>query len=222
MTASSISKVEHMSSLRDRIGGSLSAAIVSGELAPGTLVTVPTLAVQFEVSATPVREALLDLQQRGFVEPVRNKGFRVTDVSSADLRDIVELRVMLEAPAMRELVELVPLETLPRWRRIAAEITEHASKSELAEFIESDRRFHLGLLALHGNSRLVDLVAELRSQTRMVNLVKMTHSRELGEVADEHHRMLDLIEQHDGEALEALTRRHLAHVIDWWETKSAE
>jgi DNA-binding GntR family transcriptional regulator len=70
MTASSISKVEHMSSLRDRIGGSLSAAIVSGELAPGTLVTVPTLAVQFEVSATPVREALLDLQQRGFVEPV--------------------------------------------------------------------------------------------------------------------------------------------------------
>ena len=58
MAASAIREVEHQASLRDRIGKSLSAAIMSGELAPGSLVTVPTLAQQFAVSATPVREAL--------------------------------------------------------------------------------------------------------------------------------------------------------------------
>lgn len=189
---------------------------MSGELAPGALVTVPTLAQQFAVSATPVREALLDLKQRGFVSSVRNKGFRVTAVSAEDLREIVELRQLLEAPAMRDLARDFPADTMPRWRKLADEISEHARKAELAEFIESDRDFHLGLLALRGNKRLVGLVGELRSQTRMVNLVQMTRSRELAEVAEEHHRMLELLAEGDGAELETLTRTHLAHVVDWW------
>jgi DNA-binding GntR family transcriptional regulator len=213
---SAIREVEHQASLRDRIGKSLSAAIMSGELEPGALVTVPTLAHQFAVSATPVREALLDLKQRGFVSSVRNKGFRVTAVSEEDLTEIVELRQLLEAPAMRDLAAHFPAETMPRWRSLADAISEHARNAELAEFIESDRDFHLGLLALHGNRRLVELVGELRSQTRMVNLVRMTRSRELAEVAGEHHRMLDLLASGDGVALEELTRAHLAHVVDWW------
>lgn len=216
MAVSAIREVEHQASLRDRIGKSLSAAIMSGELAPGALVTVPTLAHQFAVSATPVREALLDLKQRGFVSSVRNKGFRVTAVSAEDLAEIVELRQLLEAPAMRDLAADFPVETLPHWRGLADAITAHADKAELAEFIETDRDFHLGLLALRGNKRLVELVGELRSQTRMVNLVRMTRSRELAEVAAEHHRMLDLLARGDGSAVEALTRDHLAHVVDWW------
>ncbi|MEO6943626.1 MAG: GntR family transcriptional regulator [Lacisediminihabitans sp.] len=222
MTLSSLRKVEHVLSLRDRICNSLAAAIVSGELAPGTLVTVPTLALQFEVSATPVREALLDLERRGFVISVRNKGFRVTAVSSTDLREIVELRAFLEVPAIRALAAVFPLETMPRWRKLATKIAQHADKSELAEFIEADRAFHLGLLALHGNKRLVELVSELRSQTRMVNLARMTHSRELAEVAQEHHRMLDLLAEKDADGLDTLMRQHLEHVIDWWETKPTE
>lgn len=222
MTLTSIRKVEHATSLRDRISKSLSAAIVSGELTSGTLVTVPTLALQFDVSATPVREALLDLKQRGFVVPVRNKGFRVTAVGSKDLREIVELRQMLEAPAMRAVAEDFPLQSMAHWRGIADRITKNAREGELAEFIDTDTEFHLGLIALHGNKRLVNLVAELRSQTRMVNLVKMTQSRELSDVAAEHHRMLDLIESNDGEELELLTRQHLAHVVDWWDGTQAD
>jgi DNA-binding GntR family transcriptional regulator len=216
MTASAIQKVEPLASLRGRIGESLSAAIISGELAPGTLVSVPTLAAQFEVSATPVREAMLDLEQRGFVAPVRNKGFRVTDVSEKDLREIVELRQLLEVPAMRALAADFPLDTLPGWRALAQEITAHADSSNLTGFIERDRDFHLGLLELYGNRRLVDAVRELRQQTRMVNLVRMKESNELHDSAQEHHLMLDLLEQGDGEALERLIVVHLSHVVGWW------
>src|SRR5665647_2297673 len=157
---SSIRKVEQVASLRDRISESLSAAIISGELAPGTLVSVPTLASQFAVSATPVREAMLDLEQRGFVKSVRNKGFRVTEVSEQDLREIIELRQMLEAPAMRSLAGTIPADAMPHWRSIVDEITAHADQANLAGFIESDRHFHLGLLALNGNARLVSAVRE--------------------------------------------------------------
>lgn len=216
MAISAIRKVGQVTSLRNRIGKSLSAAIISGELAPGMLVSVPTLAAQFAVSATPVREAMLDLEQRGFVTSVRNKGFRVTGVSGPDLREIVELRQMLEAPAMRYLADNFPAETMPRWRSIADRISEHAGKAEWAEFIELDREFHLGLIGLRGNGRLLELVSELRSQTRMVNLVRMTGSHELDVVAREHHVMLDLLESGSGEEVEALTVQHLAHVIDWW------
>ena len=222
MAISSIRKVEQVASLRDRISESLSAAIISGELASGTLVSVPTLASQFAVSATPVREAMLDLEQRGFVASVRNKGFRVTEVSEQDLREIVELRQLIEAPAMRQLAGSFPVETLPQWRALAEQIAVHADSANLTGFIESDRGFHLGLLGLYGNVRLVDMVHELRSQTRMVNLARMTKSDELLESAREHHLMLDLLERGDGPALEELTIKHLGHVVDWWSGNSED
>ena len=222
MTESAIRKVEQVASLRDRISKSLSAAIISGELAPGTLVSVPTLASQFEVSATPVREAMLDLEQRGFVASVRNKGFRVTEVSEQDLREIVELRQLIEAPAMRSLAGSFPIGSLPQWRALAQQIAVHADNANLTGFIESDRDFHLGLLGLHGNVRLVDMVRELRSQTRMINLARMTKSDELPESAREHHLMLDLLDRGDGAALEELTIKHLGHVIGWWAGNSQD
>ena len=216
MRNSSIRKVEKSASLRERIGEALSAAIVSGELAPGSMVTVPGMAAEFEVSATPVREAMLDLEKRGFVQSVANKGFRVTEVSQKDLQDIIEIRTLLEGPIMAALAaDNSPLD-MPRWRELADQISDHADAGDLTEFIETDRDFHLGLIALHGNARLGELVKELRSQTRMVGLAKMTNSPELSKSAREHHEMLDLIDRHDGVALAALMAGHFAHVLDWW------
>ena len=216
MSISSIRKVEKSVSLRERIGQSLSAAIISGELAPGAMVSVPVLAVEFGVSATPVREAILDLEQRGFVQSVPNKGFRVTEVSERDLQEIVEVRRMLEAPIMAALAGTIPADEMPKWRRLADRISEHADAGNLTAFLEADRDFHLGLLALYGNERLVTVVTELRSQTRMVRLAKMTNSPELSKSGREHHEMLDLIERGDGAKLEKLMGIHFAHVLAWW------
>ncbi|MEX1079764.1 MAG: GntR family transcriptional regulator [Homoserinimonas sp.] len=216
MSASSIHKVEKSASLRERIGQSLSAAIISGELAPGSMVSVPGLAVEFGVSATPVREAILDLEQRGFVHSVANKGFRVTEVSEQDLHEIIEVRRMLEAPVMAALAGTINADAMVKWRRLADEISEHADAGNLTDFLETDREFHLGLLSLYGNSRLVATVTELRSQTRMVGLAKMTNTPELSKSGREHHEMLDLIEQGEGEKLEKLMGTHLAHVLAWW------
>ena len=114
MSTSLIRPVEHHHrNLRAHVEQALSAAIITGELAPGTLLTVPTLATQFEVSATPVREAVLDLESRGFVESVRNKGFRVTEVSPESLRQIAEVRQLLEPPAMEQLARNFPADELP-------------------------------------------------------------------------------------------------------------
>lgn len=216
MYASSIRKFKKSASLRERIRESLSDAIISGELAPGTMVTVPVLAAEFDVSATPVREAILDLEQRGFVYSVANKGFRVTEVGEQDLREILELRQLLEAPIVADLVGQISAEQMPKWRKIADSIIEYAEAGDLAGFLEADRRFHLDLLALHGNGRLVSLVKELRVQTRMVGLAHKTESPELSKSAQEHHGILDLIEHGDRAELESLMQSHIAHILSWW------
>ncbi|MGN6600433.1 MAG: GntR family transcriptional regulator, partial [Actinomycetes bacterium] len=87
-------------SLRERAADALRAALVAGEMRPGVTYSAPSLAAQFGVSATPVREAMLGLAKEGLVEAVRNKGFRVTELSDRDLDEITELRSLVEVPTV--------------------------------------------------------------------------------------------------------------------------
>lgn len=211
-----IRQLEPTLSLRDTVERSLSAAIISGELAPGSLVSVPTLAGRFGVSATPVREAMLNLEKRGFVEPVKNKGFRVTSVSERDLREIVQVRSWLESAAMAPISERLQAEPIGRYRARADKIVQAANKNDFPAFLAADIEFHLALLQLTDNGRLVDMVTELRGQTRMVRLASMANTAELTQAADEHHQLLDLLVAGKVDEAEALMHRHIAHVIDWW------
>ncbi|MFC6091675.1 GntR family transcriptional regulator [Saccharothrix lopnurensis] len=216
MRPSTISPVAAGASLRGTVEDAVAAAIVSGELAPGTLVTAPTLAARFGVSATPVREAMLNLQKRGFVDVVRNKGFRITEVGEQDLWEIVRLRQQLEAPPMREIARTVQPSAVAGLRVKAQAIVDAAAAADLAAYLAADLDFHLRLLELHGNRRLVAIVADLRQQTRMVGLAGMVGTTELARSAAEHHSLVDLLEAGDGRGAEALLTDHIGHVLGWW------
>lgn len=203
-------------SLRARVVAALTAAVVSGELAPGTLVTVPTLAARFEVSATPVREALLELEKRGFVEPVRNKGFRVTEVGDDELADLAEVRTMLEPPAMARLAGALPADHEAAFRALAARMSTAAREGDLPTWLRVDLEFHLGLTRLLGNPLLVEVIADLRARTRLVGLAALQSGDGLARSAAEHHELLDLLARGDAEGAEALMRTHIGHTVGWW------
>ncbi|GAA2157701.1 MULTISPECIES: GntR family transcriptional regulator [Glycomyces] len=209
-------RLEPGESLRVRVARMLSLAIISGELAPGTLLTVPRVAERFAVSATPVREAMLDLEKRGFVETVRNKGFRVTAVSDELLQDIVEIRLLLEPPAMARVAGAFPAGRLADFRAQADAIVAGARSGDLPAYLLADQAFHLELTALLGNDVLVETIADLRERTRLVGLVSMVESSRLHVSADEHHRLLDHLAAGDADAAEALMRQHIRHAIGWW------
>lgn len=215
-----IGRIQHGTSLRAEVERKLSAAIISGELEPGTLVTVPTLATQFEVSATPVREAMLDLEKRGFVEPVRNKGFRVTHVGENDLREIVQVRRWLEVPPIRIVADRFPADHLGHYRAMADRIVEAAAAADFPEYLAADTTFHLTLLELTGNARLVEMVGELRRQTRLVGLASLKDTVELKRSAHEHHILLDLLVDGRADDAEALMHQHIGHVLGWWAGRS--
>ena len=90
--------------LREQVQQRLRLDIVSGEVGPGTILSVPGLARTLGISTTPVREALLQLSDDGLLQPLRNRGFCVVEPTLEDLRNLFEVRLQLETSAFVKLV----------------------------------------------------------------------------------------------------------------------
>lgn len=208
-------------SLRDEISVLLRGAVMSGTLAPGTVYSAPSLAEQFGVSATPVREAMLDLASEGLVEIVRNKGFRVTHLSEQELDNLTELRAMIEVPTVRRIASSdVDAAEIARLRPLAAEIEAAARRRDFISHVTVDLDFHLGLLALAGNARLVEVVRSLRTGSRLYGLRTIADEDALFASSHEHAELLDLVVAGDAAGAEALMRRHIGHVRGIWADRS--
>jgi DNA-binding GntR family transcriptional regulator len=203
-------------SYREGVVEVLRAALVSGQMKPGRLYSAPTLAGQLGVSATPVREAMSELAAQGMVEVVRNRGFRVRELSDVELDEITQLRLLIEVPTTAALARSCDPSTIDAIRPLAASIEAAARRGDLIAYIEADRRFHLALLALAGNRQLVDVVDQLRSKARLYGIRALAERGLLIRSAQEHAAILDRLAAHDVAGTERLMRRHLGHVRGAW------
>jgi DNA-binding GntR family transcriptional regulator len=202
--------------LRQQAADVIRASIVGGELEPGEIYSAPALAERLGVSATPVREAMLDLAKDGLVEPVRNRGFRVVVVDDLALDEISELRHLLEVPAMGMVIARASdSELMPLFQQVNA-IERAAEERDVAEFLLADRDFHLSLLRLAGNERLVRLVGQLRTQTRLIGIKGLAESGQLMASALEHRPILEAVCRRDVAEAERLMRLHLDHTRESW------
>lgn len=202
--------------LSEQIAAVLRASLISGQMTPGVTYSVPTLAEEFGVSSMPVREAMLSLVQQGLMSPVRNKGFRVVELSAKDLDDIMHVRLLLEVPTTVSVAKDVTAGTMRELRRIAREITRHARHGALVDYIESDRAFHQTLIALARNPRLEELIDDLRSRSRLTGLDALAERGDLSASAKEHMEMLDAIAAGETTRLRALMERHVKHSRGIW------
>ena len=214
--APTIGPLAKAASLRETVTQILRAAIISGEMAPGEVYSAPALGARFGVSATPVREAMVDLAREGLVQTVPNKGFRVTAVSDAELDDIAALRMLIEPPTVLQVTPRIPEEAIPELRELAQAIVDHAEAGDLITYTEADRRFHLAILEYSNNRRLVSLVSDLRSQTRLYGLSGMVERGTLAGSAAEHLELAELIAARDATSAGNLMKRHIGRVRAEW------
>ncbi|TLS46181.1 GntR family transcriptional regulator [Streptomyces montanus] len=201
---------------RERVADALRAALIAGELRPGEVHSAPALAARFGVSATPVREAMLDLVKEGLVDTVPNKGFRVTTVSEKQLDEYTHIRSLIEIPTTAELAATADPAALEALRPAAEQTVTAAAAGDLIAHVEADIRFHLGLLALAGNEHLVEVVGGLRKRSRLYGLHALAKAGLLEESAREHLEILDALITRDEEAVRAVMTRHLGHVRGLW------
>lgn len=207
-------------SLREQVTRALEAAVVAGELEPGAIYSAPALAERFKVSATPVREAMLDLVGEGMVEPVRNRGFRVVAVSDADLDQISQIRLLLEVPIMGQVAKLLTPERAAELSELGERIEAAAKSGDLIEYLDCDRQFHAELVATIGNPRLTELVDRLRRQARLFGLQRLADTGRLLTSAQEHRAMIRMLQTGDVAASESLMSAHVRHTRGLWAGRS--
>ena len=203
-------------SLRDQVLQALRSAIVSGEMEPGTVYSAPFLARRFGVSATPVREAMLDLARENMVTIVPNKGFRVTEVDDVELDRITQIRQLLEPPVVGAVTPIIPEADFPELERLAEDIVDGARADDLVAYTEADQVFHLKLLSYADNPRLVDLVSDLRGQTRLLGLAGLLEAGTLVDSAKGHHTIVELIRSRDAAAVEQFMHQHISKTRTTW------
>lgn len=210
-------------SLRDEAIKTLQAAIIAGELRPHVVYSAPTLAAQLRMSATPVREAVLDLVKEGLVETVRNKGFRVVELAAAELDELTELRLLIEVPSVRNLARrglaAAEYRTL---KQLATQIERAAVRNDMVAHNKADLEFHTTLLGLLGNKTLTDTVRSLRVRSRLYGMSRLADSGQLLPSSHEHTELLEKIRDRDAAGATRLMRRHIGHVRGSWATGAAE
>ena len=220
--AGPLAPVKRPLNLRETVLEQLRTAIVTGELSEGELVSAPSLGQALGVSATPVREAMMDLVREGLVETVKNKGFRITSMSDKDLDDLAQIRLMLEPPAMRLVAENIPEEAFAELERLADACLRAAEREDLGEYLRDDRDFHARVLAFTDNPQLVDLATSLRRRTRLYGIAVLARKGQLSASAHEHQELLRLLRARDGEGAERLLRTHIGHARASWATGAEE
>ncbi|MEV0564117.1 GntR family transcriptional regulator [Dactylosporangium sp. NPDC050588] len=206
----------HRRSLREDIAQALRAAIIAGRLRPDVLYSAPTLASEFGVSPTPVREAILDLAKEDLISIAKNKGFRVNSVSDEELDEITQIRELLEVPTVAGLAGRLTDEQLGNLQSLASSIVAAAQRSDVVGYIEADTAFHLTLLGFAGNARLTALVADLRNRSRLYGLGTLLNEGTLIDSANEHLQLVELLRGKNERAIVKHIRGHLRHVRGIW------
>lgn len=216
MSPESLTPLTRPSNLRETVLERLRTAIITGELAEGELHSAPTLGASLGVSATPVREAMMELAREGLVETVKNKGFRITGMTEKELDDLAEIRLLIEPPTVAKVVGRLSEQTLSRLEEIADACYKAAEQEDLGEYLRYDREFHALVLNNAGNVQLQELATSLRQRTRLYGLTALAEAGELVNSAREHHELIEYLRAEDTEAAVQLMHRHIGHARDIW------
>jgi DNA-binding GntR family transcriptional regulator len=207
-------RLPETASVNAQVLSALRAAVITGELAPGSLYSVQTLADQLGVSRTPVREALIKLAQQGMVRFERNRGVRVLLTSLHDLEEVFALRLLLEPPAVQRAVARLDVTHRRELRRTFTHMEKAAKADDEFTMFEHDRRFHRTLLEVAGNARLAAFVDGLRDMVLRRGVSTARGSRSLDEIVGEHRAILELAEAGDAEGAADAMRAHIHHTAE--------
>lgn len=203
-------------SLREQVTRSLRIQLFTGRLRPGDTFSVPALAEEFGVSATPVREAVLELVQRRLVEVIPAKGYRVVKLSQDEIRETVEVRSLLELPGTKLAADVATSEEIERLREMAVRTVRYAEQRRMEDFVLLDHDFHVAVLQAARNATLVTIIEELRNRAR-VHIAGFLN--ELGgagvDVAREHVQLIDAMEARDHNLIDQIVTKHMSYSLEF-------
>lgn len=181
--------------------------ILSCRLAPGAELREAELAERFEVSKSPVRDALSRLVHEGLVVVMPRQGYRVAAISLKDVRDMFEYRAILEGACARVAVENATDEALRELDRFRA----FDAKAHEDGFIGYNRDFHHAVIRLCGNARLARAAESQIDQMDRVIAVSVDSMRnhDPARAIAQHVEVIEALQRRDGRRASTLMSRHV-------------
>jgi DNA-binding GntR family transcriptional regulator len=191
----------------DYVSDSLRRSILNGDLVGGTRLSLAEVASTFDVSTTPVREALRELSFEGLVKIDSYRGGVVNAVTRQDVEEIVRIRQLLEPTAAREAVQGMTPEILGQAEAI---LTEMAASDSWDVWVQGNRSFHQKIYEAASSRRLVAVINGLQNTQVVFVSSTLRKSPFLKETATrDHNEMIQAIRDGDAERLVEITLRHL-------------
>ncbi len=204
--------VEESETLSENVFRRIQAAIVKGEIAPGSKISEPELARTYGISRGPLREAIHRLEGQRLLVRVPHVGARVVSLSHAELIELYEIRESLEGMACRLAAERMSAAEIDELRRVLDTHERDAAFQAGVGYYqqEGDYDFHYRIIQGSGNQTLVQMLCgELYQLVRMYRIQFSATPNRPHQAFAEHHRILDAIADRDGELAELLMRRHI-------------
>lgn len=195
--------------LRDVVFNTLRQAILKGELAPGERLMEIQLAEKLGVSRTPIREAIRKLELEGLVLMIPRKGAEVAKISEKSLKDVLEVRRSLEELAIELACQRMTDTDLQELERKQKKFCEAISRGSAMDIAESDESYHDVIYNCTRNTRLVQILNNLREQMYRFRLeyIKDEDKRQILRL--EHEKILKALRSRHVAEARAAVREHI-------------
>jgi DNA-binding GntR family transcriptional regulator len=182
--------------------------IISGQLGHNARLKIAELALRYETSTNPIREALQQLRGEGFVVIEANRGARVRPIDEDFVRDIAEIQVLLEPALTRWFVGIATEQDIAQLEAVQAEI-EALNFADPVRHAQLDTRFHQIIYDRHYNRHAADLWWRHREVLRAISGSFLASLSRRAAVLREHRELIDAVRDQDADRAAAVIARHV-------------
>ncbi len=203
---------EHFS-LSGQVFGRIREGILSGKYAANEELKEKTLGEEFGVSRTPVREALRQLELEGLVSIIPNKGAYVIGVSLQDIKEIYEIRCLLEGLCANWAAEKITQEQLAELDENIFLMEFHATKENWCQMVELDNRFHELLYQASGSRELAHVLSDYHQYVQRVRKVSLGNPKRVQKSKEEHKAIVEALRSRDPNKAQELATEHIRNTI---------
>ncbi len=180
---------------KQKIYKEIRRSIIMGHRKPGERLDVEEIARQYNTSITPLRDALQMLTQEGLVSIKPRSGYFVTRMTLKQLRDMMELRKILELAAVERAAMRITPAQIQELRSVHAGYTGDDDVS-YDRYTDENRKFHVTIAIASGNMELAEMIGRLHD--RLARFMVLRHAGQSQEYT--HAKIVDALERHDPEA----------------------
>jgi DNA-binding GntR family transcriptional regulator len=198
----------------DRALAYIRQAIIDGTFPGESMLSESQLASQLGMSRTPVRTALARLQDEGWIRIYPKSGALVRGLTSEDVADIVDARVVLETSGVTRATSEVRARLAVDLRPAIQEQREVLAAGDMQRFVELSVEFHGAFLTVGGNPYLIDLGERLANRQRQMLFAHQDAMRRRSDhIIDEHQHLLDCLRDDDPARFDHILRAHLSDTL---------